>query len=182
MFFFFLFFYQIKNFLFLLWVNLYIIMGIYLHDPPPLNGRFFMTPPFSESQKVVTLPLFPPPSPPANFWQVPYTGFCRFRRFTRFALITFANKNTTRFSDPSQQAYRAPKALRHRSQLPCHGKRKTVHTSNSTVPLWVKYRLQSYSLQGDKVPKTISGEFIFYLGKFVEIFFLFYYFLFLFIA
>ena len=33
-----------------------------------------MTPPFSESQKVVTLPLFPPPpphSPPANFWQVP---------------------------------------------------------------------------------------------------------------
>ena len=34
-----------------------------------------MTPPFSESQKVVTLPLFPPPSPPANFWQVPYAEF-----------------------------------------------------------------------------------------------------------
>ena len=60
------FFYQIKNFLFLLWVNLYMITGIYLHDPPPFNGPFFMTPPFSESQKVVTLPLFPPP-PPANF-------------------------------------------------------------------------------------------------------------------
>ena len=30
-----------------------------------------MTPPFSEAQKVVTPPLFPPPSPPANFWQVP---------------------------------------------------------------------------------------------------------------
>ena len=30
-----------------------------------------MTPPFSESQKVVTLPLFPRPFPPANFWQVP---------------------------------------------------------------------------------------------------------------
>ena len=61
------FFYQIKNFLFLLWVNLYMIMSIYLHDPPPFNGPFFMTPPFSESQKVATLPLFPPPSPPANF-------------------------------------------------------------------------------------------------------------------
>ena len=55
------FFYQRKNFLFLLWVNLYMIMGLYLHDPPPFNGPFFMTPPFSESQKVVTLPLFPPP-------------------------------------------------------------------------------------------------------------------------
>ena len=57
------FFYQIKNFLFLLWVNLYMITGIYLHDPSPFNGPFFMTPPFSESQKVVTLPLFPTPSP-----------------------------------------------------------------------------------------------------------------------
>ena len=57
------FFYQIKNFLFLLWVNLHMIMGIYLHDPPLFNGPFFMTPPFSESQKVVTLPLFPPPPP-----------------------------------------------------------------------------------------------------------------------
>ena len=61
------FFYQIKNFLFLLWVNLYMIMGLYLHDPPPFNGPFFMTPPFSESQKVVILPLFHPPSPSANF-------------------------------------------------------------------------------------------------------------------
>ena len=66
------FFYKIKNFFFLLWVNLYMITDTYLHDPPPFNGPFFMTPPFSESQKVVTLPLFPPPSPPANFWQVPY--------------------------------------------------------------------------------------------------------------
>ena len=50
-----LFFLPLKNFLFLLWVNLYMITGIYLHDPPPFNGPFFMTPPFSESQKVVTL-------------------------------------------------------------------------------------------------------------------------------
>ena len=45
------FFYQRKNFLFLLWVNLYMFMGLYLHDPPPFNGPFFMSPPFSESQK-----------------------------------------------------------------------------------------------------------------------------------
>ena len=57
------FFYQIKNFLFLLWVILYMITAIYLHDPPPLNGLFFMTPPFSASQKVETLPPFPHPSP-----------------------------------------------------------------------------------------------------------------------
>ena len=56
--------YQMKNFFFLLWVNLYMITGIYLHDPPPFNGPFFMTPPFSESQKVVTLPQFPPSLPP----------------------------------------------------------------------------------------------------------------------
>ena len=63
------FFYQIKNFLFLLWVNIH-IMGLYLHDPPPFNGPFFITPPLSESQKVVTLPLFPQPLPHANFCQV----------------------------------------------------------------------------------------------------------------
>ena len=66
MFFFFCcsFFYQIKNFLFLLWVNLCMITGIYMHDLPPFNSPFFMTPPFTESQKVVTLPLFPPPPLP----------------------------------------------------------------------------------------------------------------------
>ena len=36
---------------------------IYLHDLLPFNGPFFMTPPFPESQKVVTLTLFSPPSP-----------------------------------------------------------------------------------------------------------------------
>ena len=40
------FFYKIKNFLFLLWVNLYMITNTYLHDPPSFNGLFFMTPPF----------------------------------------------------------------------------------------------------------------------------------------
>ena len=31
----------------LLWVNLYMITDTYLHDPPPFNDSFFMTPPFS---------------------------------------------------------------------------------------------------------------------------------------
>ena len=57
-------FYKIKNIFFLLWVNLHMITDTYLHDPPPFNGPFFTTLPFLQSQKVVTLPLFPlPPSP-----------------------------------------------------------------------------------------------------------------------
>ena len=40
-------FYKIKNFFFLQWVNLYMIRDTYLHDPPPFNSPFFMTPPFS---------------------------------------------------------------------------------------------------------------------------------------
>ena len=67
----FFFFYQIRNFLFLLWVNLYMIMRLYLHDPPPFNGPFFRTPPFSESQKLWPSLSFHPPSPSDNFWQVP---------------------------------------------------------------------------------------------------------------
>ena len=38
--FFFFFFYKIKNFLFLLWVNLYMITDTYLHGPPRLNRSF----------------------------------------------------------------------------------------------------------------------------------------------
>ena len=37
-------FYKIKNFFFLLWVNLYMITDTYLHDPPPFNGPFFHDP------------------------------------------------------------------------------------------------------------------------------------------
>ena len=39
-------FYKIKNFFFLLWVNLYMITETYLHDPPPFNSPFFTTTPF----------------------------------------------------------------------------------------------------------------------------------------
>ena len=52
-----------KELPFFLWVNLYMIVRLYWHDPPPFNGPFFMSPPFSESQKVGTLPLFPAPLP-----------------------------------------------------------------------------------------------------------------------
>ena len=45
-----------------------------LHDPPPFNGPFFMTPPFSAVSKSCDPPSVstpPPPLPPAHFWQVP---------------------------------------------------------------------------------------------------------------
>ena len=42
------FFYKIKNFLFLLWGNLYMITGIYFHDLPPFSGPFFMIPPHNK--------------------------------------------------------------------------------------------------------------------------------------
>ena len=64
------FFYEIKNFFFILWVNLYVITDTYLHDPPPINGPFFMTPPFSAVSKSCDPPYVSTPSPPANCWQV----------------------------------------------------------------------------------------------------------------
>ena len=55
---------QRKDFLFLPWVNLYKIMGLYLHDPPSFNGPFFMTPPFSAVSKGCDPPsVSTPPSP-----------------------------------------------------------------------------------------------------------------------
>ena len=50
-----------------MWVNLYMITDTYLHDPPLLMAHFSRPLPFLQSQKVVTLPLPPPPLPPANF-------------------------------------------------------------------------------------------------------------------
>ena len=44
-------FYKMKNLFFLLSVNLYMNMDTYLHDPPPFNGLFFTTPPFSAVSK-----------------------------------------------------------------------------------------------------------------------------------
>ena len=62
------FFYKIKNFFFLLWVNLYMITDTYLHDPPPFNGPFFITPPFSAISKSCDHPYVSTPlPPPANF-------------------------------------------------------------------------------------------------------------------
>ena len=57
-------FHKIKNFFFLLWVNLYMITDTYLHDPPPFNGPFFTTPPFSAVSKSCDPPSVSiPPSP-----------------------------------------------------------------------------------------------------------------------
>ena len=58
------FFYKIKNFFFLLWVNLYMITDTYLHDSSPFNGPFFMTPPFSAVSKSCDPPSVSTPSPP----------------------------------------------------------------------------------------------------------------------
>ena len=57
------FFYKRKNFLFLLWVNLYMITDTYLHDPPPFNGPFFMNPPFSAVSKSCEPPSVSTPLP-----------------------------------------------------------------------------------------------------------------------
>ena len=58
------FFYEIKNFYFLLWVNLYVITDTYLHDPSPFNGPFFMTPPFCAVSKSCDPPsVSTPPLP-----------------------------------------------------------------------------------------------------------------------
>ena len=65
------FFYQRENFLFLLWVNLYMIMGLYLHDPPLLTAHFSWPLLFLSLQKLWPSLCFYPPFPPANFWQVP---------------------------------------------------------------------------------------------------------------
>ena len=42
-------------------------MSVTLCDPPVCTGYFFYDPPFSRAQKVVTLPHFTPPPPPANY-------------------------------------------------------------------------------------------------------------------
>ena len=69
-------FYKIKNFFFLQWVNLYMITETHIcMTLPLLTVHFSRRLPFLPSQKVVTLPLFTPPFPPANFWQVPYIDF-----------------------------------------------------------------------------------------------------------
>ena len=64
-------FYKIKNFFFFwgwtsTWIRTHICMTL-----PLLTAHFSQPLPFLQSQKVVTLPLFPSPLPLANFWQVP---------------------------------------------------------------------------------------------------------------
>ena len=66
---FFFLFYQIKNFLYLLWVNLYIITGIYLHEPPFLTAHFSWPLLFLSLKKLWPSLCFHPLST-ADFWQV----------------------------------------------------------------------------------------------------------------
>ena len=56
--------FKIKNFFFLLWVNLYMITDTHLHDLTPFNGPFFKTPPFSAVSKSCDPPSFSIPLPP----------------------------------------------------------------------------------------------------------------------
>ena len=58
------FFYKVKNFFFVLLVNLYVITDTYLHDPPPFNGPFFMTAPFSAVSKSCDPSSVSTPPPP----------------------------------------------------------------------------------------------------------------------
>ena len=58
------FFYKIKKYFFVPWVNLYMIPDTYLHDPPPFNGPFFMTAPFSAVSKSCDPPSVSTPPPP----------------------------------------------------------------------------------------------------------------------
>ena len=84
------FFYKIKNFPFLLCVNLYMITDTYFHDPPLFNGPFFMTAPFSAVSKSCDPPSVSTPSPPpANFWQVPKFLLRFFHRNEMFSIRIF---------------------------------------------------------------------------------------------
>ena len=56
--------YKIRNFFFFLWVNLYMIMDKNLHDPPPFNGPFFMTPTFPAVLKSCDPPFVSNPLSP----------------------------------------------------------------------------------------------------------------------
>ena len=81
---FFPFLYQIKNLLFLLRVSLYMITGIYLHDPPLSTTHFWVS-------KSCDPPSVSNPLPPANFsgWArvFGYTVYCSL--ITGIRYITF---------------------------------------------------------------------------------------------
>ena len=83
---------MIKNFFFFCgwnstWTRTHICMTL------PLLKAYFSWPlPFLQSQKVVTLPLFPAPSPPSNFWQVPNnTVSSRYREILELATVCISN-------------------------------------------------------------------------------------------
>ena len=54
------------------WVSIMKAQNIFLHDPPPFKGLFFMTPPFPAVSKSFDPPSVSTPPPPLLIsWQVP---------------------------------------------------------------------------------------------------------------
>ena len=95
------FFYKIKNFFFHLWVNLYMITDTYLHDPPPFNGPFSMTPPFSAVSKSCDPSSVSTPfpycyfltSPSGNRIQLPIS--CHWSRWSLYYWLICVSLQTT---------------------------------------------------------------------------------------
>ena len=84
-------FYQIKNFFFLLWVNLYMIMGLYFHDPPPFKRSIFHDPSLFWVSESCDPPSVSTPLPPANFWQVPLKVMLQMS-----SLVTWSQRASTK--------------------------------------------------------------------------------------
>ena len=101
-------FYTIKNFFFLLWVNLYMITETYLHDPPPFNSSFFMTPPFSAVSKSCNPPSVSTPPPPLLISDKSLSGKQKIRQFwiTQKFLYTCASNCTLVFLMSSRNSMR----------------------------------------------------------------------------
>ena len=101
-------FYTIKNFFFLLWVNLYMITETYLHDPPPFNSSFFMTPPFSAVSKSCNPPSVSTPPPPPLISDKSLSGKQKIRQFwiTQKFLYTCASNCTLVFLMSSRNSMR----------------------------------------------------------------------------
>ena len=114
------------------------ITAIYLHDPPPLNGPSFMTPPFSASQRIETLPLFPHPSPllisDKSLAYFEPTGSCFpnliCSRIVRVCNELSVHKYSKTFSSPS---FNMPSKLFRRIRV-----RKPLHSSFFLSPTFAR--------------------------------------------
>ena len=103
---FFSFFYEIRNFLFLLWVNLYMITGIYLHDPPPFRP-IFHGPSLFWVSKSCDPPSVSTPLPRANFWQaIKYNSTHDSKTHVRVSLSRgHVNQDKKKLEDEAQLSF-----------------------------------------------------------------------------